>query len=94
MPDTPLSNTSEQEAADNPLQSWLQDALHDLSQPLTALQCRLFLSTLHAPGSEEERTEMRRAVEDGLRQCERMMVSVRWMQKHVDENLSILRGSG
>ena len=80
-----MPDTSEQGTPAKPLQSWLQNTLHDLSQPLTALQCRLFLSMLHAPGSEKERTEMRHAIEDGLRQCERMMVSVRSMQKYVDE---------
>ena len=81
-----MHNTFEQSTQDRNLQDWIQDALHDLSQPLTALQGRLFLATLHPPGSEEERAEMRHAVEDGLQQCERMMVSVRSMQRHMDES--------
>lgn len=81
-----MHSTLEQSTHDRNLQDWIQDALHDLSQPLTALQGRLFLATLHPPGSEEERAEMRRAVEDGLQQCERMMVSVRSMQRHMDES--------
>ena len=81
-----MHSTFEQSTPDRNLQDWIQDALHNLSQPLTALQGRLFLATLHLPGSEQERTEMRRAVEDGLQQCERMMVSVRSMQRHMDEN--------
>lgn len=63
----------------------LQDYLHDLCQPLTALQCRLYLSTVHVPDSEQERTEMRRVIQDGLRLCEQMMLTVRSMQLHVDE---------
>lgn len=63
----------------------IQDHLHDLCQPLTALQCRLHLSTMHVPGSEQERTEMRSAIQDGLRLCERMMLNVKAMQLHMDE---------
>lgn len=81
-----VHSTFEQSTPRRNLQDWIQEALHDLSQPLTALQGRLFLATLHAPGSEHEHAEMRRAVEDGLQQCERMMVSVRTMQRHLDED--------
>ena len=30
--------------------AWMDGALHDLCQPLTALQCRLFLATMAAGG--------------------------------------------
>ena len=81
-----VHSTFEQSTPGSDLRDWLQDALHDLSQPLTALQGRLFLATLHPPGSEQERAEMRRAVQDGLQQCERMMVRVRSMQQHLDKS--------
>lgn len=55
---------------------WLGDALHDLCQPLTALQCRLFLATL----AEEDCVEMVAAVRESLRQCERAIELVRGMQ--------------
>lgn len=81
-----MHSTFEQSTPDRNLQDWIQDALHDLSQPLTALQGRLFLAMLHTPGGEQERAELRRAVEDGLQQCERMIVHVRSMQRHLDES--------
>ena len=81
-----MPSASGQSTLNQAWQSWLQDALHDLSQPLTTLQCRLLLSTLHDPGSDQERTEMRQAIEEGLRQCERMIVGVRRMQQHIDGN--------
>lgn len=81
-----MHSTFEQSTPDRNLQDWIQDALHDLSQPLTALQGRLFLAMLHTPGGEQERVELRRAVEDGLQQCERMIVHVRSMQRHLDES--------
>lgn len=81
-----MHNTFEQSTQEKNGQDWIQNALHDLSQPLTALQGRLFLATLHSPGSEEECAEMRHAVEDGLQQCERMMVIVRSMQRNMDES--------
>lgn len=81
-----VRSTFEQSTPGRNLQNWIQNALHDLSQPLTALQGRLFLATLHPPGSEQEHVEMRRAVEDGLQQCERMIANVRSMQRHLDES--------
>ncbi len=81
-----MHNPFEQSLSDGSLQDWMQDALHDLSQPLTALQCRLSLAMRHAPGSIQERVEMRHAVEDGLQQCERMMVSMRTMQQYMDKS--------
>lgn len=60
---------------------WLQKALHDLCQPLTALQCRLFLGTMTpAGGPQEELAELRSAVRESLVQCDRMMTHVRIMQ--------------
>ncbi len=56
--------------------TWLGEALHDLCQPLTALQCRLFLATL----AEEDCAEMVAAVRESLRQCERAIALVRGMQ--------------
>ncbi len=56
----------------------MEDALHDLCQPLTALQCRLFLATLVS--GEDRAEEMEQAVEDALRQCERAIGLVRAMQ--------------
>ena len=65
---------------------WLGSALHDLCQPLTALQCRLALGSLAAArGSGDELTELREAVGDSLVQCERMLKQVRAMQVYLGD---------
>lgn len=60
---------------------WMQGALHDLCQPLTALQCRLALATLvRKGGPEEELAELRETVVESLVECERLIGHVRRMQ--------------
>lgn len=54
---------------------WVSDALHDLCQPLTALECRLVLGL--RDGSEDE---MRVALKESMLQCERLIDGVRAMQ--------------
>ncbi len=54
---------------------WMRDALHDLCQPLTALECRLFLGL-----REQDETEMRVAMKEAMVQCERLIDGVRGMQ--------------
>ena len=54
---------------------WLRDALHDLCQPLTALECRLFLGL-----SQQGEAEMRTAIKEAMVQCERLIDGVRGMQ--------------
>lgn len=62
-------------------QVWMQGALHDLCQPLTALQCRLALATLvQKNGREEEVRELRATVIESLVECERLIGHVRRMQ--------------
>jgi signal transduction histidine kinase len=56
----------------------LASALHDLCQPLTALQCRLEIGSL--TGTPEGHAE---AVREGLRECERLMTRVKAMQEMV-----------
>ena len=62
---------------------WMGASLHDLCQPLTALQCRLFLATL-ATGTARA-GEMEQAVTDALKQCDRAIGLVRGMQERVLE---------
>lgn len=59
----------------------VRKGLHDLAQPLTALQCRLWLGTVEE-GSEQS---FRSTVEESLVECERMIASLRTMQEQVDE---------
>ena len=61
----------------------MEDALHDLCQPLTAMQCRLFLATLVK--GDERQEEMEKAVADGLRLCERAIGLVRGMQQRMED---------
>ena len=63
---------------------WLAEALHDLCQPLTALQCRLFLATMADSG--ERAAEMEDAVRAGLQQCERTITLVRAMQQRMQRD--------
>ncbi len=60
------------------------DALHDLCQPLTALQCRLFLATM-ASGRPVDVNELEQAVADALKQCDRAIGLVRTMQERMLE---------
>ncbi len=63
---------------------WMEESLHDLCQPLTALQCRLFLATL-AQGTERA-GEMEQAVADALKQCDRAIGLVREMQHRMHQS--------
>ena len=63
---------------------WMEESLHDLCQPLTALQCRLFLATL-AQGTARA-VEMEQAVADALKQCDRAIGLVRGMQNRMHES--------
>ncbi len=54
---------------------WIRVALHDLCQPLTALECRLFLGL-----GETDETAMRAAMKEAMLQCERLIDGVRGMQ--------------
>ena len=54
--------------------------LHDLCQPLTALQCRLYLGS-----TEEEPSAMVGALEESLKECERVMDQVRQLQEKMQD---------
>ncbi len=56
---------------------WFAAALHDLSQPLTTLECQLFLSDKDI---EAPRTALRETVRGALVQSARMRLLVRSMQ--------------
>jgi len=54
----------------NATPAWLPDALHRLSQPLTALQCVLHLGAHGAPQMLPD--GVRQTIEDAMTQCDRM----------------------
>lgn len=58
---------------------WVHVALHDLCQPLTALECRLFLG-LHEEGPEA----MLQAMKEAMVECERLIDGVRAMQNRLN----------
>ena len=58
----------------------VRKALHDLCQPLTALQCRLYLGTL-----EHQPDTLKQTVKESLVECERMMLRVRQLQEKLEE---------
>jgi hypothetical protein len=59
-------------------------ALHDLSQPLTAMECRLYLGMMSS-GGEPEAAELVETIRESLAECERLMVRVRSMQDRLRE---------
>ena len=62
--------------------AWIQTALHDLAQPLTALECVLFLTTLE---QQPDVKQLRQAIADALKQCKRMTAEVRTMQDRLQD---------
>ncbi len=62
----------------------MRRGLHDLAQPMTALQCRLWLGTVEEPGEGGFQV----AMEESLRECERMIGSLRQLQDQVEAALS------
>lgn len=63
---------------------WFEKALHDLCQPLTALECGLYLSSLNLQKDPTlQVAELRETIRHALVQCDRMIKSVRVMQDGV-----------
>ena len=60
---------------------WLRHALHDMSQPLTALECGLFVGTMSPDGVRPPTAEeLLETVFEALAQCERISTQMRTMQ--------------
>ncbi len=65
---------------------WIRVALHDLSQPLTALECLLYINTLppHGVGRAQAGPEvLQQTMAEALLECTRMMRMVRTMQERI-----------
>lgn len=69
--------------------TWMRRALHDLSQPLCALECRLVIGTLESQEAEtpEAARALRAAVEDALIQCARMMAQIHALQTSLRQEI-------
>ncbi len=65
---------------------WMRVALHDLCQPLTALECCLYVSTMDIDGERPNVEDLREAIRAALVECERMMSRVRVMQEKLHED--------
>ncbi len=74
MPDTPAVTDRQ----------WMVQALHDLSQPLTAMECRLYLGIMSSDGPGDA-VELTATVRESLVECERLMARVRSMQERLLE---------
>ena len=74
----------EQEAATG-VPSWLGDALHDLCQPLTALECGLYLGTIGPDGKGTPTAEeLMKTISHALTQCKRLTAGVRAIQERMN----------
>ena len=77
---------------------WMRKALHDLCQPLTALDCLLCLNSM--PGlntsDDPDSAALQRTIGDAMVQCSRMMEVVRSMQSRIslDEHGMRVRDAG
>ena len=67
----------------------LKRGLHDMSQPLTTLQCRLYVGSL-----ESDAAGLRKTVEDGVVDCERVMGWVHHLQNRLERLEMEMKGEG
>ena len=67
---------------------WMRKALHDLCQPLTTLDCLLYLSTPTGAGQAANPAALEQALNEAMVECSRMMTMVRAMQERlaIDED--------
>jgi len=73
----PTRSVDAERSAPDTQSEWLQTALHDFAQPLTALECGLFLSTLDA---DQDARALRQTLDAAMVQCQRMLVCFRELQ--------------
>ncbi len=64
--------------------SWMGDALHDLCQPLTALECGLALGTMSPDGVRAPTAEeLMMTINEALVQCARLSMGLRGIQERM-----------
>ncbi len=66
--------------------AWLRTTLHDLCQPLMALECLLYVNREAVADEPLEASLLRRVMDEGLVECGRMLVLVRAMQRRLVED--------
>ena len=65
--------------------AWLRQGLHDLCQPLTALDCLLYVNREPKAGESLEAGLLRNVMAEGLIECGRMLVLVRELQDRLTQ---------
>jgi len=68
------------------LQQWMREAMHDLCQPLTTLECCLYVGTMDDHGVPPTEADLRATIDAALVECRRMMSRVRAMQERLHED--------
>lgn len=64
-----------------PVPPWMRETLHDLCQPLMALECQLYLASLEVENETQRDLSAQRAMfESALHQCQRMIRLIRAAQ--------------
>ncbi len=65
---------------------WMRRAMHDLCQPVTALECGLFLGTMSRDGVQTPTAEeLLATIQGALEQCERVTGQLRLIQEHLKD---------
>ena len=69
---------------DTEAKQWLRQAMHDISQPLTALECGLFIGTMSPDGVRAPTPEeLLGTILEALAQCERVSTQLRAIQERL-----------
>ncbi len=66
--------------AGEPADAWIREGLHDLCQPLTALECLLFVNREPVAHEPLEAALLRSVMDEALVECGRMMVLISGLQ--------------
>ena len=75
--------------------AWMRTALHDLCQPLTALECQLYIALLDMEAEGQRGAAQERAtIEFGLHECNRMMTVIRAIQARMAGDEQVCNQSG
>ncbi len=83
--DVPPEQQGNQEAVES-REEWLRTKVHDLCQPLMALECLLYVNREPVADEPLEASLLRRVMDEGLVECGRMLVLVRAMQQRLAED--------
>ncbi len=76
----------ETDGLESTVEGWIGKALHDLSQPLTAIECGLYVGTMSPDGvSAPTAEELLRTINEALEQAGRAITQVRAMQDRLNE---------